>query len=89
MLLAQTRDARTGVWQIPRPVATGGLYPRWALGGDRAALAFTCPTQGGSKVVVTDWDVVPMEESWPASRATAPRHRTPATLLIIATGVVY
>jgi hypothetical protein len=55
VLLAQTRDARTGVWQAPQRVASGGLYPRWALGGDRAALAFTCPTQNGSQVVVTDW----------------------------------
>lgn len=60
-LLAQTHDARTGAWQTPRPVVAGGLYPRWALGGDRAALAFTCPTQSGSQVVVTDWDAVPQE----------------------------
>jgi len=60
-LLAQTRDARTGVWQEPQRVVAGGLYPRWALGGDRAALAFTCPTQGGSQVVVSDWAVVPKE----------------------------
>jgi hypothetical protein len=60
-LVAQTRDAQTGAWQEPQPVATGGLYPRWALGGDRAALAFTCPTKSGSQVVVTDWDIVPKE----------------------------
>lgn len=63
VLLAQTRDARTGVWQRPQRVASGGLYPRWALGRDRAALAFTCPAQGGSQVVVTDWDLVPKEGS--------------------------
>jgi hypothetical protein len=60
-LLAQTRDAQTGAWQAPRRVVSGGLYPRWALGGDRAALAFTCPAQGGSKVVVTDWSMIPKE----------------------------
>ena len=58
VLLAQTRDARTGVWETPRRVASGGLYPRWALGGDGAALAFTCPTQTGSQVVVADWDII-------------------------------
>jgi hypothetical protein len=56
-LLAQTRDARTGAWQAPQQVVSGGLYPRWTLGGNRAALAFTCPTQGGSQVVVADWNV--------------------------------
>jgi len=60
-LVARTRDARTGVWQEPQRVASGGLYPRWALGGNRAALAFTCPTKGGSQVVVTDWATVPKE----------------------------
>lgn len=63
VLLAQTRDARTGVWETPQQVATGGLYPRWALGGDRAALAFTCPAQGGSQVVVTDWPMIAKEDA--------------------------
>lgn len=62
-LLAQTRDAETGVWQAPQRVVSGGLYPRWTLGGDRAALAFTCPTQSGSTVVVTDWAVI-QKEGW-------------------------
>jgi hypothetical protein len=61
VLLAQTRDARTGAWQAPQQVVSGGLYPRWTLGGDRASLAFTCPAKGGSQVVVTDWAMVPKE----------------------------
>jgi hypothetical protein len=61
VLLAQTRDAQTGVWEAPRPVASGGLYPRWASGGEQAAVAFTCPTQRGSQVVVADWGAVSPE----------------------------
>lgn len=74
-LLAQTRDARTGVWQAPQRVASGGLYPRWTPGGDRAALAFTCPTQDGSKVVVTDWAVI-QKEGWagPACDGSSASH---------------
>lgn len=56
-LLAQTRDPRTGNWELPRQVAPGGKYPRWAARGKDAVLAFTCGAGKDSKVVIADWEV--------------------------------
>lgn len=54
VLLAQSRDPRTGTWEAPRHVAAGGSYPRWVTGEGETAVAFTCPTGAGSQVVVAD-----------------------------------
>lgn len=56
-LLAQVRAPRTDRWEPPRQVAPGGSYPRWAVAGSEASVAFTCRSRGGSQVVVADWTV--------------------------------
>jgi hypothetical protein len=44
-----------GVWAEPRTLVRGGVYARLATQGDRTALAFTCPSEKASRVVVVDW----------------------------------
>jgi hypothetical protein len=44
-----------GAWGEPRTLVQGGVYPRLAIQGDRAALAFTCPSEKAPRVVVADW----------------------------------
>jgi hypothetical protein len=56
-LLAQVRDPRKDRWEPPVQIARGGSYPRLATAGGAAAVAFTCPTGGGSQVMVADWNV--------------------------------
>jgi hypothetical protein len=44
-----------GAWAEPRTLVRGGIYPRFVLAGDHAALAFTCPSEKAPRVVVADW----------------------------------
>ena len=44
-----------GAWGEPRTLVRGGVYPRFAIQGDRIALAFTCPSEKASRVMVADW----------------------------------
>ena len=44
-----------GVWSEPRTLVRGGVYPRFALSGDRGALAFSCPSEKTPTVIVADW----------------------------------
>ncbi len=51
----RVRDPRTGDWSAPRIGALQGKYPRLAVAGGKAAVAFTCPAEQGTRVVVADW----------------------------------
>ena len=51
---ARLRDAG-GTWSAPKTLVTGAVYPRLAIRGDRAALAFTCRSGAAPSVVVADW----------------------------------
>lgn len=44
-----------GTWSEPRTLVRGGVYPRFTLQGERAALAFSCPSEKAPRVVVADW----------------------------------
>jgi hypothetical protein len=54
-LQALVRDAR-GTWGVPQTLAPQGIYPRLATRGERTAVAFTCHSGEGSRVVVADWE---------------------------------
>ncbi len=56
-LLAQVRAPGADRWEPPRQVAPGGSYPRWAVAGNAATVAFTCWSGTGPQVVVADWVV--------------------------------
>lgn len=53
-LLAQVRDPKTGAWDPPRQMASGGSYLRWAARGKEAVLAFTCGSGDSSQVIIAD-----------------------------------
>ena len=57
-LLARVRAAGSDLWGPARQVAAGGSYPRWAVAGREATVAFTCQSGGTSKVVVADWTLI-------------------------------
>jgi len=57
-LLARLRDPGTGVWSAARRVAPQGVFPRLAVSGESAALAFTCRAGQQTKVVIADWQLL-------------------------------
>ena len=54
-LQALVRDAR-GTWGKPQTLVPRGIYPRLATRGERTAVAFTCHSGEGSRVIVADWE---------------------------------
>jgi len=74
-LLARVRAPGTGDWGPARQMAAGGVYPRWAMAGSEASVAFTCPGGAGSQVVIADWTVAAKGGlAGMACEAAAPAH---------------
>jgi hypothetical protein len=54
-ILFRVRDPRSGTWSAPQAGAPQGAYPRLAATATEAAVAFTCWTGTGTRVVLADW----------------------------------
>lgn len=64
-LMARRRDPATGAWKPAAAIAPTGAYPRWAHRDGKSAVAFTCPGQGGDRIVVANGeDALAGRESW-------------------------
>jgi hypothetical protein len=54
-ILFRVRDSGSGDWSAPREGSSQGAYPRLATTPGKAAVAFTCRAEIGTRVVVADW----------------------------------
>jgi len=54
-ILFRVRDPGSGVWSEPKAGSPQGAYPRLATDSRKAAVAFTCRAETGTRVVVSDW----------------------------------
>ncbi|HEX5718012.1 MAG TPA: sialidase family protein [Thermoanaerobaculia bacterium] len=54
-ILFRVHDPRSGAWSAPKAGSPQGAYPRLATATGKAAVAFTCRAETGTRVVVADW----------------------------------
>ena len=54
-ILFRVRDPRSGAWSAAKTGAPQGAYPRLTTTPTKAAVAFTCRAEVGTRVVLADW----------------------------------